>query len=100
MRSLKTGRHGLDAHNPVFVAMGDEELERACRTPTPDRLFAVAHALARGITVERLYEITAIDPWFLDQMAQSWMPAPSSRRWPVPTPSIAAPGGGRSGSAS
>ena len=62
MRSLETGRDGLDAHDPVFVAMDDEELERACRTPTPDRLFAVAHALARGITVERLYEITAHRP--------------------------------------
>ena len=50
--------------------MDEEELVRACRTPTPDRLFAVAHALARGFSIERLYEITAIDPWFLDQMAQ------------------------------
>src|SRR4051812_38889056 len=42
MRSLDQGRAGLNAHDPVFVAMDDEELERACRTPTPDRLFAVA----------------------------------------------------------
>ena len=70
MRSLETGRAGFDPHDPVFGAMDDEELERACRTPTPDRLFAVANALARGTTVERLYEITSIDPWFLDQMAQ------------------------------
>jgi carbamoyl-phosphate synthase large subunit len=70
MRSLETGRGGLDPDDPTFAAMDDTALERACRTPTPDRLFAVAHALARGITVERLYEVTAIDPWFLDQMSQ------------------------------
>ncbi|MGZ6899426.1 MAG: carbamoyl-phosphate synthase large subunit [Acidimicrobiia bacterium] len=70
MRSLESGRSGFDPHDPVCAAMDDEELERACRRPTPDRLFAVAHALARGVTVERLHEITAIDPWFLDQMAQ------------------------------
>jgi len=48
MRSLETGRTGLDPHDPVFAAMDVEELERACRTATPDRLFAVAHALAPG----------------------------------------------------
>ena len=70
MRSLETGRAGLDPDDPVFAAMDEEALERACRTATPDRLFAVAHALSRGVTIERLYEITAIDPWFLDQMSQ------------------------------
>jgi carbamoyl-phosphate synthase large subunit len=70
MRSLETGRLGLDPHDPLFAAMDDDALERACRTATPDRLFAVAHALARGVTVERLATVTAIDPWFLDQMAQ------------------------------
>ncbi len=70
MQSLESGRSGFDPHDPVFVAMEDDELERACRRPTPDRLFAVAQALARGLTIERLHEITGIDPWFLDQMAQ------------------------------
>ena len=34
-------------------------------TPTPKRIFAVAHALFRGESIEALYKITGIDPWFL-----------------------------------
>ncbi len=70
LRSLETGRLGLETHDPQFSELSDDELERACRRPTPDRIFAVAHALARGIAVERLHEITGIDPWFCDQMAR------------------------------
>ncbi len=70
LRSLETGRLGLETHDPQFTDLSDDELDRACRRPTPDRLFAVAHALARGVPIERLSEITGIDPWFCDQMAQ------------------------------
>ncbi|MBK5289896.1 MAG: carbamoyl-phosphate synthase large subunit [Acidimicrobiia bacterium] len=70
LRSLESGRDGFDHRDPVFVDLPVEDLERACRRPTPDRLFAVAAALGRGISIERLHEITGIDPWFLDQMAQ------------------------------
>ncbi len=70
LRSLESGRSGLDHLDPAFVELSDEDLERACRRTTPDRLFALAVALGRGISIERLYEITAVDPWYLDQMAQ------------------------------
>ena len=70
LRSLESGRTGLDHRDPAFIDLSVDELERACRTPTPDRLFAVAVALGRGIAIERLHDITGIDPWFLDQMAQ------------------------------
>ena len=70
LRSLESGRTGLDHRDPALIELSVDDLERACRTPTPDRLFAVAVALGRGITIERLHDITGIDPWFLDQMAQ------------------------------
>ncbi len=70
LRSLESGRPGLDHRDPAFIEASIDDLERACRTPTPDRLFAVGVALGRGITIERLHDITGIDPWFLDQMAQ------------------------------
>ncbi len=37
---------------------------------TPDRPFHLEAALRRGITIERLYEATKVDPWFLDQISQ------------------------------
>ena len=43
LRSLESGPLGLRSRTiPVFVDLPDDELERACRRPTPDRLFAVA----------------------------------------------------------
>jgi len=38
-------------------------------TPTPTRIFAVAHALAEGATVRQVAATTRIDQWFLHKMA-------------------------------
>jgi carbamoyl-phosphate synthase large subunit len=55
-----------------FASFDLEKIKRALETivgiPTPDRLFHVADAMRVGVTNERLYELTAIDPWFLAQI--------------------------------
>ncbi len=43
----------------------EKELKKFISIPTPKRLFAVTAGLAKGMTVENLYKITGIDPWFL-----------------------------------
>ena len=75
LRSLETGYPGLTPDLASLGAVGapvagieTEELVRRSAVPTPERIFVVAAALDRGVTVERLHEITGIDPWFLDQM--------------------------------
>ncbi|HUK73779.1 MAG TPA: carbamoyl-phosphate synthase large subunit [Streptosporangiaceae bacterium] len=45
------------------------ELLERCRTPHDGRLAAVHQALRAGASVTGLHEATAIDPWFLDQIA-------------------------------
>ncbi len=40
------------------------------RRPTPDRLGYIFDALRAGISIDKIYEISAIDPWFLDQLSQ------------------------------
>ncbi|GMV16754.1 MAG: carbamoyl-phosphate synthase large subunit [Polyangiaceae bacterium] len=45
-------------------------LEKIVTQPTAERLFHVADAIRQGISLERLHELTAIDPWFLRQMAR------------------------------
>ncbi len=72
IRSLETGRHGLNADpgEEVWDAVSTDELVVAAATPTPERVFAVEAALRRGVDVERLHQTTGIDPWFLDQIAQ------------------------------
>ena len=43
---------------------------RTAAVPTPERIFQVEAALRNFVSVERLHEVTGIDPWFLDQMLQ------------------------------
>ena len=46
-----------------------ETLLAALRTPTPERIFQLKHALVAGVDVETIAERSGIDPWFLCQLA-------------------------------
>ncbi len=72
VRSLETGRRGIncDPAERELDAFSDEELVLAAAVPTPDRIFQVEAALRRFASIERLHEVTGIDPWFLDQILQ------------------------------
>jgi len=67
MRSLETGRagYGADGKDGAWESLDDEKLEELLRRPNAGRIFAVRAALKRGWTVEKLYDLTRIDPWFL-----------------------------------
>jgi carbamoyl-phosphate synthase large subunit len=70
LRSLETGRSGLNA-DPAearLLDMSEAELLAECSVPSPDRLFAVAEALRRGVPIDMLAGLTAIDPWFIGEM--------------------------------
>ncbi|MDQ1430866.1 MAG: carbamoyl-phosphate synthase large subunit, partial [Actinomycetota bacterium] len=71
LRSLETGRYGLncDPTEREYDAHTDDELVRMVATATPERPFLLDAALRRGVTVERLYDTTGIDPWFLEHLA-------------------------------
>ncbi|GAA4472747.1 carbamoyl-phosphate synthase large subunit [Rhodococcus olei] len=68
LRSLETKRAGYWT-GPEVEGTLDELLE-AITVPTDGRIYQVARALELGATVEQVFEATAIDPWFLDQMQQ------------------------------
>ncbi|MFN4280517.1 carbamoyl-phosphate synthase large subunit [Thermosynechococcus sp.] len=67
LRSLEIGRAGWGCDRPEKLP-SLEQLRGKLRTPNPDRIFAIRHAFLLGMTVEEVYELTAIDPWFLRQM--------------------------------
>ncbi len=69
LRSLETGRAGWGCDKAEKLPSG-EQIRALLRTPNPDRIFAVRHAMQLGMTNEEIYELTAIDPWFLDKMQQ------------------------------
>jgi carbamoyl-phosphate synthase large subunit len=71
LRSLERGRLGLncDPGERQYDAWADEELVRRAAIATPDRPFHLEAAVRRGISIERIYEATGVDPWFLDQIS-------------------------------
>src|SRR3954466_13606425 len=72
LRSLELGRSGLncDPGEALYDDLDDDELVRRAAIATPDRPFQIEAALRRGITVDRLAEVTRVDPWFLDQISR------------------------------
>jgi carbamoyl-phosphate synthase large subunit len=74
LRALEAGRTGWSIGvRAVDDRLPDESLEAlrgALRQPTPERVFQIKRALERDMTVRELYELTAIDPWFLEQMRE------------------------------
>ena len=70
MRSLEDGHRGLgaDAKAAALESIADEELEQNVSRATEQRIFYLAEALRRGWSVERLHELTRIDPWFLSRL--------------------------------
>ncbi|MEQ9357582.1 carbamoyl-phosphate synthase large subunit [Coleofasciculus chthonoplastes] len=68
LRSLEIGRYGWGCDRAEKLP-SLEQVRSGLRTPNPDRIFTLRHALQLGMTVEEIYELTSIDPWFLDKFA-------------------------------
>ncbi len=69
LRSLETGRAGLGADGKDAPA-DRAEIERRLRIPGADRVFAVRLAMLAGFSNDEIFQLSAIDPWFLEQMRQ------------------------------
>jgi carbamoyl-phosphate synthase large subunit len=62
VRGLDLGRETLTG---MLETWTDDELEASITAPTHERLFALAEAMRRGATVERLAALSSIDPFWL-----------------------------------
>ncbi|MBE9045691.1 carbamoyl-phosphate synthase large subunit [Pleurocapsales cyanobacterium LEGE 10410] len=69
LRSLETDRFGFGCDRSELLP-SIIKVHSSLRTPHPERIFSVYHALKLGMTVEEINELTAIDTWFLDKMQQ------------------------------
>ncbi len=66
IRGLETGRDGL---NEIFNDQDEIEiLSQKVSTPSPDRLWYVGDAFRAGLSVEEVFFLSKIDPWFLVQI--------------------------------
>ncbi|GAP95184.1 carbamoyl-phosphate synthase large subunit [Leptolyngbya sp. NIES-2104] len=68
LRSLETGRAGWGCDKQE-VLPSLEQIRAGLRTPNPERIFTVRHAMLMGMPVEEIFELTNIDLWFLDKLA-------------------------------
>ncbi|HEU4631125.1 MAG TPA: carbamoyl-phosphate synthase large subunit, partial [Gemmatimonadaceae bacterium] len=74
LRALESGRTGwVVGATPADDRLPDdspEALRAALRQPTPERIFQLKRAFLAGMDVEELHALTAIDRWFLAQLAE------------------------------
>ena len=66
IRSLEIGAYGLSGKH--VNALSDVQLEERISVATDERLFAIAEAFRRGMMVEEVQALSAIDPWFLHRV--------------------------------
>jgi carbamoyl-phosphate synthase large subunit len=60
IRMLDIGMIGLVGNTITF-----DDLDRELQEPTDERMFAIAEAIRRGYSIERIHELSKITPWFL-----------------------------------
>jgi carbamoyl-phosphate synthase large subunit len=68
LRGLETGKTGLD---PIMDFQREDALDllrRELSNPGAERIWYIADAFRQGLGIDELYELTAIDPWFLAEI--------------------------------
>jgi len=72
LRSLEVGRAGWGADGKDFSVeeTSDKELREKLSAPNSQRIFYLKLAIEKGYSLDQLYKLTGIDPWFLDHLFQ------------------------------
>ncbi len=61
LRMIGQGAHGFTANKEIVV----EDIDKALREPTDNRIFVISKAFQKGYTVDQIHDLTKIDKWFL-----------------------------------
>ncbi|HCI56057.1 MAG TPA: carbamoyl-phosphate synthase (glutamine-hydrolyzing) large subunit [Bacteroidales bacterium] len=61
IRMIGQGMHGFTGNRDIYFS----DVEKELAEPTDMRIFSIAQALDEGISIDRIYELTKIDRWFL-----------------------------------
>lgn len=65
LRMIGVGMHGFVGNKELIVS----DLEESLTNPTDTRVFAIAEAFRQGWSVDKIYDLTKIDLWFLEKLA-------------------------------
>ncbi|HUR37899.1 MAG TPA: carbamoyl-phosphate synthase large subunit, partial [Planctomycetota bacterium] len=69
VRSLEQDRFGL-GWDRKDKPMTPDQIREKLIVPNTERLYAVRHALKSGMSVEEVFNLSKIDPWFLSQILE------------------------------
>jgi carbamoyl-phosphate synthase large subunit len=69
LRSLEVGRFGFGGDREE-VLPDLEKIKYSLRVPNPDRIFSIRDGFLSGLSVQAIFELTNIDPWFLQKMRE------------------------------
>jgi len=64
LRMIGQGMHGFVGNHELEFGNLDDELAN----PTDLRIFAIAKAFEQGYSIDKIYDLTKIDPWFLGKL--------------------------------
>ena len=64
IRMIGQGMHGFVENKSIKF----DDLDKALKEPTDKRLFAISQAFSEGYSIDRIYELTKIDKWFLNRL--------------------------------
>ena len=73
IRSTETGRYGFGADAKDIPQQLQKDLElirEKIKVPNAERLFYIRYGLKAGLSVDEIYNLSNIDPWFIDNMKQ------------------------------
>ena len=68
IRMLDIGNDGLVLNRVTLESYDEEQIEEHLSHPDDLILYYVAAALKMGISVEKIYKLSAIDPWFIEKI--------------------------------
>ncbi len=65
IRSLEIGSYGFEELDAT-----DEEIRWKLKNPNAERLWYIAEAIRKGFSIQEIYELSGIDPWFLNNIQE------------------------------
>jgi len=83
IRMLDVGMPGLVCNTLKF-----NNLEKELKEPTDKRMFAIAEAIKRGFSIDKIYHLSKVDPWFLYKIKNIVEIEKKLRRYRVKNPPL------------
>mgnify|MGYP001292646181 FL=1 len=68
--SMEEGLNGLNSISNDLSSISDEEIKSELTIPGPKRMFYIADAIRKDWDIKKIYNLTKIDYWFLDQIKE------------------------------